>query len=431
LIWEEILLKKGSFKLLEERGFVGQVTDPGLAKVLDKEPITLYAGFDPTARSLHVGNLLVIMCLAQFQRHGHRPIAVVGGGTGMIGDPSGKTTERPLLTEDEIEENLKGIRAQLERFLDFDSENPAMLVNNAEWLKRFGFIEFLRDAGKFFRLREMLARESVKMRLASDEGMSFTEFCYQVLQAYDFLYLFDKFNCILQVGGSDQWGNITAGMDLIRRIRGKPAYGLVSPLITTSTGTKFGKTEAGAVWLDAEWTSPYRFYQYWMQTDDRDVIRYLNYFTFLEKQEIEELKKEVEENPEKRSAQNRLAFEVTLLVHGPEAACKADQASQVLFGQEIQNLTDKDLEMIFQDVPSSNFRKSRLEDGLALVDALVETNLSKSKSEARRLIQGGGAYVNNVRVNDTNAKLGTKSLASEHIMVLRTGKKTYHLLRFE
>jgi len=426
------LPERGLFELLEERGFIGQVTDPGLARVLDQDQLTLYAGFDPTAPSLHVGNLLVIMCMAQFQRHGHRPIALVGGGTGMIGDPSGKSSERPLLSEDEIEFNLKGIRGQLERFLEFGQEdNAAIMLNNAEWLTRFRFIEFLREVGKFFRLGEMLARESVKMRLASEEGMSFTEFCYQALQAYDFLYLFDHYNCRLQIGGSDQWGNITAGMDLIRRLRAKTAYGLVSTLITTSTGVKFGKTEAGTVWLAPSMTSPYQFYQYWIQTDDRDVIQYLNYFTFMEKQEIESLKKELEEHPENRVAQHALASEVTALVHGTDAAGKAVQASGVLFGEKIENLSDEDLEMIFKEVPSSRFPRGRLEQGMALVDALLETGLCKSKSEARRLIQGGGAYVNNVRVSKTDMVIRLKNLASEHILVLRTGKKTYHLVRFD
>jgi tyrosyl-tRNA synthetase len=426
------LSKRDLFEVLGERGFIGQVTDPGLADVLKQDQITLYAGFDPTAPSLHVGNLLVIMCLAQFQRHGHRPIALVGGGTGMIGDPSGKTSERPLLSKDEIEFNLKGIRGQLERFLEFGQKNnAAIMLNNADWLTRFGFIEFLREVGKFFRLREMLARESVKMRLESEEGMSFTEFCYQALQAYDFLYLFDHYNCRLQTGGSDQWGNITAGMDLIRRLRGKTAYGLVSPLITTSTGVKFGKTEAGTVWLDPGMTSPYQFYQYWIQTDDRDVIQYLNCFTFMEKQEIESLKREVEEHPEDRLAQRTLAFEVTELVHGPAPAGKAEQASRVLFGEKIENLSDKDLEMIFAEVPSSRFSRGRLDQGIGLVDALNETGLSRSKSEARRLIQSGGAYVNNVRVSTPDMVIRPDSLASEHILVLRTGKKNYHLLRFE
>jgi len=416
---------------LAQRGFVSQKSDEKLADKLQK-PVVLYAGFDPTAVSLHVGNLLQIMLLAQFQRHGHRPIALVGGATAMIGDPSGKSEERNLLDQETIAGNQEGIKKQLQQFLDFSRrENPAALVNNMDWISRFSFIEFLRDVGKHFRVGEMMGKESVRQRLQSEAGMSFTEFSYQLLQAYDFLHLNRQFNCILQVGGDDQWGNITAGIELVRKLEGKAVYGLTSPLLTTAGGQKFGKTEAGTIWLDAEKTSPYQFYQYWIRADDRDVIRLLKMFTFLPLEEIGRLEEQVRREPEKRQAQRILAQEVTRMVHGDTQVELAKKAAGMLFGEKIDGLSDKDLGGIFADVPSTRLSRQRLNDGIALLDVLCESQLCKSRGEAKKLIKNGGAYVNNVKVDNIDYVLTDQSLASDTILVLRSGKKNYHLVRFE
>jgi tyrosyl-tRNA synthetase len=415
---------------LDQRGFLGQVTDTGLREVCNKEMVTFYIGFDPTASSLHIGSLKQIMIMAQFQRHGHKPIALVGGGTGMIGDPSGKTKERLLLSKEDIERNLQGIKSQLARFLDFDcGANSAVIVNNAEWLAAFSFIDFLRDVGKHFRVGEMLGKESVRARLQSDEGMSFTEFCYMLLQAYDFLHLYDQHHCVLQMGGSDQWGNITAGIELIRKLRAKPAYGLTTPLVVTASGQKFGKTEAGTIWLAEDRTSAYEFYQYWVRTDDRDVIDWLKIFTFLPLDEIAALEQSLKQKPEEREPHRRLAYEVTALVHGKAAADKAVQASRVLFGEEIKDLSDKDLASIFADVPSAEVPKAKISEGMALAELMALTGLSKSKSEARRTIVQGGAYINNLRVENAEKKITLSDLASETMLVLRSGKKNYLLVR--
>ena len=402
-----------------------------LPEVLFKEKITAYIGFDPSASSLHVGSFLPIMGLVHLQRYGHSPIAIVGGGTGLIGDPSGKAQERPLITSEEVEANLRGIREQLSRFLDFNSTtNPALMINNADWLCNLKMLDFLRDIGKYFSVNYMIAKESVKRRLEQEEGLSFTEFSYLMLQAYDFLYLFDHYNCTLQMGGSDQWGNITAGMDLIRRLRGKKAHCLVFPLVTTSSGTKFGKTEQGTVWLDANRTSPFRFYQFWINTDDKDVITYLKFFTLLNKTEIRELEEVVTTCPEKREAQRKLAQEATKLVHGDNALRGAESASQVLFGDEISNLTLQEVLDIFADVPSCKLEKPDLSgDGTLLVDLLVSAQLAQSKSEARRLIQGGGVYLNNVRTTDVQRKVSLPETIEGQILVLRKGQKEYRLVQ--
>ena len=416
---------------LSQRGFISQKSDEDLAGKLDK-PITVYAGFDPTADSLHIGHLMQIMLLAQFQRHGHRPIPLLGGATAMIGDPSGKNEERNLLMPETIEKNLAAIRKQLEQFLDFDSgENSALLLNNIDWIGQFSFIEFLRDIGKFFRVGEMMGKESVRKRLQSEVGMSFTEFSYQLLQAYDFLHLYRQYQCVLQVGGDDQWGNITAGIDLVRKLEQQTVYGITSSLLTTSSGQKFGKTEAGTVWLDEEKTSAYEFYQYWIRIEDQDVIKLLNLFTFLSLDEITELQRQVQTEPEKRQAQKVLAEEVTKWVRGAEQTALAQKASGVLFGQEISGLSDRDLNTIFVDVPSMTMPRDRLNAGIELLDALCETGLCNSRGEAKKLIKAGGAYINNCKVNDINQKLTPKSLASESILVIRSGKKKYFLLKFE
>ncbi|MFH1279150.1 MAG: tyrosine--tRNA ligase [Candidatus Eisenbacteria bacterium] len=419
------------FQEMEARGFIEQATSDEIGGILEKERVTCYIGFDPTASSLHVGNLIPIVGLARLQRAGHRPIAVMGGATGMIGDPSGKSKERNLLTPEKIEENLASQKKQFERFIEF-GDGKGVLVNNGEWLTRFGFIEFLRDVGKHFRLGEMLAKESVKSRLQSDAGISYTEFSYMLLQAYDFLHLFDEYGCSFQAGGSDQWGNIVAGIDLIRKLRGKPAYGMVFPLLLDSSGQKLGKTSEGErVWLDAELTSPYRFYQYWLNATDPDVIRFLKLFTFLPLDEIAGLEEETKSSPEKRTAQKRLGEELTKLVHGDEAFEGALRASEIMFGGEIAGVDEKTLADIFIDVPSSTLPAGRLGEGLGIVDLLAECGATKGKGAARRLIDQGGIYLNNVRVDSSDRIVTRKDLVAGPTLVLRQGKKNYRIVRFE
>ena len=404
---------------------------PDLQQILATEKLTAYIGFDPSAASLHVGSLLPVMGLARLQRFGHTPIAIAGGGTGLIGDPSGKTKERQLLTREQVEANLAGIKEQLSRFLDFDSAaNPARIVNNADWLTPITMMEFLRDVGKYFTVNNLLAKEAIKRRLETDEGISFTEFSYPLLQAYDYLVLYDRHSCTLQMGGSDQWGNIIAGIDLIRRLRSARAHGLVFPLVTTTAGVKFGKTEAGAVWLDPNLTSPYRFYQFWLNTDDRDVITYLKFFTWLSREEIAGLEESVRTEPEKRNAQRELARHVTEMVHGESALGKATRASEVLFGKEISGLSVKEILDIFADVPSTALERSKLDgDGLTLGDALVVAGLAPSKGEAKRLVQGGGVFMNNRRADDVRKAILASEFIGGQVLVLRKGAKHYHLIR--
>jgi len=415
---------------IEWRGMLYEAT-PDLRELLAKEKVTAYIGFDPSAASLHVGSLLPIMGLARLQRFGHTPIAIAGGGTGLIGDPSGKTKERMLLTREQVEENLVGIKEQLSHFLDFNAkENPARIVNNADWLGPITMMEFLRDVGKHFTVNSLLGKEAISRRLESDDGISFTEFSYPLLQAYDYLVLFDRYRCTLQMGGSDQWGNILAGVDLIRRVRGAKAHALVFPLVTTTAGVKFGKTEAGAVWLDAKLTSPYRFYQFWLNTDDRDVITYLKFFTWLPKVEIEGLEQDVKTAPEKREAQRRLAREVTTMLHGETELEKAVRASDVLFGKEMSGLSVDQIVDIFADVPSTELNKAKLDgDGFTLGDALVVAGLAPSKGEAKRLVQGGGVAVNNIRADDARKEISASDFIDGKVLVLRKGAKHYHLIR--
>ena len=404
----------------------------GLAELLAKESLTAYIGFDPTASSLHVGSLLTVMGLARLQRFGHTPIAIVGGGTGMIGDPSGKSQERVLLSAEQIEQNVAGVRAQLERFLDFSGRHAARTVNNAEWLGTIDLLSFLRDAGKHFTVNYMLQKESVSRRLESEDGISFTEFSYLVLQAYDFLQLFDRYGCSVQMGGSDQWGNITAGIDLIRKLRAKKAHGLVWPLMKTAAGTKFGKTEAGTVWLDASRTSPFKFYQFWLNTEDTDVVTYLKCFTFLERAGIESLEEATRSAPEKREAQRVLAREVTALVHGSESVARAEHASSVLFGEDIATLSADQVLAVFSDVPSSELSGSAFEgDGMSLVELLADpaVKLAPSRSEARRLVQSGGVYVNNRRASDVQMRLRRDEAIDGVLFVVRKGQKQNHVVR--
>src|SRR5437588_12004291 len=403
----------------------------GLQEPFMKERLTGYIGFDPTAASLHVGSLLPIMNLVRLQRHGHTPIALVGGGTGMIGDPSGKTLERQLLSKEQIEYNVEGIRAQLSLFLDFETKtNRAMLINNADWLAHIRMVDFLRDVGKHFTVNYMLAKESVRRRYEEGDGISFTEFSYMLLQAYDFVMLYDRYHCTLQLGGSDQWGNVCIGIELLRKLREARGYAMVSPLVTTAAGVKFGKTEAGSVWLDPQLTSPYRFYQFWINTDDRDVVKYLKFFTLLDQGEIAELEAAVEIAPEKREAQKRLAQEVTRVVHGDYELRKAMQASQVLFGGEIADLSAQDVLDIFAEVPSSDLAATSFEgEGLPIVDAVIACGYATSRGAARRLIEGGGIYVNNRRVSDAQATLDRSLLIDGQYLVLRKGAREYHLVR--
>jgi tyrosyl-tRNA synthetase len=412
---------------LEWRDLVYDRTE-GLRDALAAGRTTGYIGFDPTASSLHVGSLLPILLLARLQRAGHTPIALVGGGTGMIGDPSGKTQERTLLTPEQVDENLAGIRAQLARFLDFDAAgNPARILNNADWLRPYELIAFLRDIGKHFTVNYMMAKESVKRRIEGDEGISFTEFSYMLLMAYDFVVLFDRFGCTLQMGGSDQWGNITAGMDLIRKLRGAHAHGLVAPLVTTTAGVKFGKTEAGTIWLDPNRTSPFHFYQFWLHTDDRDVDRYLKFFTFLARDEIAALARETATAPERREAQRTLARSVTALVHGDEQVARAERAAAVLFGEGLSQATVEDVLMVFADAPSTSIALPL--DGMPLVDILAAVKLAASKSDATRLLKSGGVYVNNVRATDERARLTVADAIGGEVILLRKGRRDQHLVR--
>ena len=417
---------------MEWRGILQDASE-GAREVLTAGPVTAYAGFDPTASSLHVGSLMPLLGLARLQRAGHSPIAVVGGGTGLIGDPSGKAIERTLQTPEQVDANVAGIRAQLERFLDFGvGGNPARLVNNADWLTTMSAMAFLRDVGKHFTVNYMLAKESVKRRVESEDGISYTEFSYLLLQAYDFLELHDRFGCTVQLGGSDQWGNITAGIELIRRLRAAKAHGLVLPLVTTAAGAKFGKTEAGAVWLDPERTSPFRFYQFWLNTDDKDSDRYLKYFTFLEQDAIVEIIESGARAPEKREAQRVLARDVTRLVHGQAALERAERTSEVLFGEDISMLPVADLLDVFGDAPSTDVAAAEVAgDGLSLVELLVRAGLAPSKGEARRLVQSGGVYVNNRRQADAAARVRVADAIGGQLFVLRRGQRQQHIVRVQ
>ena len=419
------------FEELKWRGLVYDCTE-GLPEALVKEQLTIYNGFDPTAVSLQVGNLVALMGLARLQRvGGHTPIALAGGGTGLIGDPSGKTQERLLLTKDDVDANVEAQKKQLAKFLDFETTtNPARIVNNIDWLGSLSLMDFLRDTGKHFTVNYMIAKDSVKSRLSREDGISYTEFSYMLLQAYDFLHLYTHENCAVQCGGSDQWGNITAGTELIRRAAGGKAYGLVFPLITNSDGVKFGKTESGTVWLDPKLTSPYRFYQFWLNQDDRDVIMYLKIFTWMTQEAIAELERKVTEAPEKREAQRALAQEMTRMVHDETALTKAEQAAQVLFGGDITGLSADDIQDIFAEAPSSNMAKTQFDgDGCSVIDLLADTKVASSKGEARRLIQGGGIYVNNNRVTDIGQTVSLDTSIEGKFFVLRKGKKNYHLVQ--
>ncbi len=408
------------------RGLIHQVTDPELGKRLDQPGLTLYAGFDPSADSLHVGNLLQLCTLRRFQLAGHRPISLAGGGTGMIGDPGGKQDERQLLTLETIEGYLEGIRPQLGQFLNLDN---ALLLNNADWLGSMSTLEFLRDVGKHFTVNQMVAKESVKSRFERpDHGISYTEFSYMLLQAYDFLRLHVDHGCELQIGGSDQWGNITMGVELIRKVCAHESWGLTTPLVVRPDGTKYGKTEEGTVWLDASRTSPYAMYQFLFNSPDEVVGSYVRYFTFLDHAAIEDLDRETAAHPERRSAQRALARSVVALVHGQAEVEKCEAASAAVFGQEIAGLSEELLLAVTADVPTTPVPRAELLDGLTLIDALERTGLVKSRGEARRTIEQGGAYVNNVRQTDDRT-FGRADLLHDRYVVLRLGRRQVHIVR--
>ncbi len=419
-------------KELQWRGLVADCTDSEeLGKRISTGPVTLYCGFDPTADSLHVGNLVPLLGLRRFQLAGHNPIALAGGATGCIGDPSGKSAERTLLTRDDINRNIESVKGQLARLLDFEAkDNPARLVDNADWTANVSFIEFLRDIGKHFSVNMMVQKESVKARMEDREhGISYTEFSYMLLQAFDFYHLSKDAECELQIGGSDQWGNITAGIELTRKKLSRQVFGLTLPLITNADGTKFGKTEKGAVWLDPACTSIYRFYQFWIRTDDRDVTRYLKYFTFLPKEEIEALETAHIENPGRREAHKALAKAVTDMIHGEDATADAIKASEILFGGEISGISEANFSDVAAEVPSKEIPAAELEgDGAGLISLLVTAGLAKSNGEARRDIKGGGVYVNNEREQDEKCNVTSDSLLFGKYILLRKGKKNYALL---
>ncbi|HRM23208.1 tyrosine--tRNA ligase [Enterococcus sp. DIV1314a] len=417
----------GFFHELKDRGLIHQTTDEvALEKQLNEETVKLYVGFDPTADSLHIGHLLPVLMLRRFQQHGHVPIALVGGGTGMIGDPSFKDQERQLNTLDTVKNWSESIKHQLSRFIDFeDATNPAVIANNYDWLGETLLIDFLRDVGKHFTINYMMSKESVKRRI--ETGISYTEFAYQLLQAYDFLKLYETHGCLLQLGGSDQWGNITAGIELLRREKEVQGFGLTMPLITKADGTKFGKTEGNAVWLDAEKTTPYEFYQFWINTDDRDVIKFLKYFTFLSLEEIAAVETEFLAAPESRLAQKKLAEEVTSLVHGQEAYEQALRISQALFSGDIKGLSGEEIKQGFKGVPTYNVTQ---EDDLALVELLITANVVPSKRQAREDIKNGAIYINGERIQELTYVISESDKIDGHLTVIRRGKKKYHLLQF-
>jgi tyrosyl-tRNA synthetase len=421
----------GKSTFLEElrwRGFLDAATSDDMDEYLS-ERRTMYVGFDPTADSLHLGNLIPVMALAHAQRNGHRPLVLVGGGTGLIGDPSGKTSERTLLTKEKADHNAAQIRIQLSRFFDLSSDENALMLNNAEWLLSLGLLDFLRDIGKHFSVNEMMKRDSVRTRLEErDHGISYTEFSYMLMQAYDFYHLFQHHGCTIQMGGSDQWGNILSGRELIRRILGERSEGITFPLLTTSTGRKFGKTEEGSVWLDAARTSPYQMYQYWLQTADADVVPHLKLFTFLDQGRIRELQREVEARPEKREAQRELAAECTKIIHGGLWVESIKAVSRILFESSDEIPTGETIAMLAAEVPHTLVPHKEFESGVPLVDLLVRTHLAESKGAARKLIEGGGVYLYNERQSRVQMSVSRDNMKWPYAFMLRTGKKTYHLV---
>ncbi|HVC25539.1 MAG TPA: tyrosine--tRNA ligase [Acidimicrobiales bacterium] len=418
---------------LDFRGLIHQVSDPGLRGILDTGRLTAYVGFDPSADTLHVGNLLQLCLMRRLQQAGHRPIAVAGGGTGRIGDPGGKDSERPLLSTEQLRENLAGIRGQLERFLDFSegAAQSALMLDNAQWLEGLSFIDFLRDVGKHFTVNQMVAKDSVRSRFErAEQGISFTEFAYMLVQAYDYLHLFDAYGCRLQMGGSDQWGNIVTGVELIRRARGESAFALTTPLVTRADGTKLGKSESGAVFLDPKRTSPYAFYQYFYRSDDAVVGSYLRMLTFLSHDEITDLDEATATRPGERAAQRALARAMTDLVHGPGETARAERAAAALFGEDVASLDEATLLMVVEDAPVTTVASASLDgEGIDLVSLLVECGLSPSRGAARTAISQGGVYVNNRRVPAEGAFVTAADVVAGRYVLVRRGRRDVHLVQ--
>lgn len=412
---------------LKWRGLIYQQTDEqGIEDLLNKEQVTLYCGADPTADSLHIGHLLPFLTLRRFQEHGHRPIVLIGGGTGMIGDPSGKSEERVLQTEEQVDKNIEGISKQMHNIFEFGTDHSAVLVNNRDWLGQISLISFLRDYGKHVGVNYMLGKDSIQSRL--EHGISYTEFTYTILQAIDFGHLNRELNCKIQVGGSDQWGNITSGIELMRRMYGQTdAYGLTIPLVTKSDGKKFGKSESGAVWLDAKKTSPYEFYQFWINQSDEDVIKFLKYFTFLGKEEIDRLEQSKNEAPHLREAQKTLAEEVTKFIHGEDALNDAIRISQALFSGDLKSLSAKELKDGFKDVPQVTLSN----DTTNIVEVLIETGISPSKRQAREDVNNGAIYINGERQQDVNYALAPEDKIDGEFTIIRRGKKKYFMVNYQ
>jgi tyrosyl-tRNA synthetase len=413
---------------LQWRGIIYQQTDEdGIKETLEKEKISLYCGVDPTADSMHIGHLLPYLTLRRFQKHGHRPIILVGGATGMIGDPSGKTEERKLQTVEKIQYNAECIKKQMEKIFDFEGNKGAIMVNNYDWAGSMSIVTFLRDYGKHVGVNYMLAKDTIANRL--ETGISFTEFTYTILQAMDFLHLYENFACKMQIGGSDQWGNITTGLELIRKMapEGSKAYGLTIPLVTKADGTKFGKTESGAVWLDPEKTSPYEFYQFWINTADADVIKYLKFFTFLSKEEIEALEESVQTEAHLRKAQKALAEEMTRLIHGQSALDQAIKITEALFKGDVQQLTAEEIKQGFKDVPSYEHKSN---EEISIVDLLVEAKIVSSKRQAREDVTNGAVSINGEKITETDYTISEKDRIEGQFTVIRRGKKKYYLIKY-
>lgn len=417
---------------LKWRGLIENTSHEEVYEKIDGKGMKFYIGFDPTAKSIQIGNFLGVVLMKRMQEQGHQPFILVGGATGMIGDPSGKNAERNLLTSEILDQNVAAVTEQLSKFLSFEGENKAVVVNNYDWIGKFSFLEFLRVVGKRFRLSEMLAKDSVKSRLNSEAGISYTEFSYQMIQAYDFAHLYKEHGVTLQMGGGDQWGNITAGIDLARKMHQGQVFGIVTPLVTDSQGKKFGKSEGGkTIYIDPELTSPYQMYQYLLNSDDESVIKYLKYYTFLSREEIEDFEKQTKEEPHKRAAQKKLAESVVELAHGKEGLEAALRATSFFFGGTIEKVTDKEVESIFADVPSVDFGTDQLDSGLPILDLLAETPLFKSKGEARRSVTQKGVYINNIGVDGIDVVVKKEHLASESALVIRKGKKNYCVVKFK
>lgn len=428
------MMHKNFIPELKQRGLIQDIT-PGLEEQLSKESTSIYIGFDPTAESLHIGSLIPIILLMHFQKNGHKPIALVGGATGMIGDPTGKSAERNLLNEESLKKYEKGIKNQLNRFLNFENgaKNEASLVNNYDWFKDFSFLNFIRDAGKHITVNYMLAKDSVQKRLGY--GLSFTEFSYQVIQGYDFYYLNKNKNVKVQAGGADQWGNITTGVEMTRKMGGTEVFAFTCPLLTKSDGGKFGKTEGGNVWLDPNLTSPYSFYQFWLNSSDEDAKKYIKIFTFLELDKIEELIQLHDEAPHLRKLQHTLANEVTRLVHSEEDLQFAIKASNILFGkatnEDLLSLSEKQILEVMSGVPQANFEKERLNEGLPLIDLLAEAQIQNSKGASRKIVQSGGIQINKVKQTDINRVITKADLLDEKYLIIQRGRRNYHLIIFE